>query len=202
MVLHNDKWKKKATRKYHSKHATSLNTDLQVSNTEKIDDSSEYKYDDSSELPSNNWRYEEITFSDEEPCIDYTRMPAKAFTLAEPDVILCQDELPKERLGKGKLIYEKPENVVHLRRQVENETTLRDIKKKYNSRVKTRMIKGLCLDVEKSEYNVEDIDDFLRKTDLLEKQTNNHVSQENSIQMNITIENKQELEDFLDRLLD
>ncbi|KTW31380.1 hypothetical protein T552_00025 [Pneumocystis carinii B80] len=200
MVLHNDKWKKKASKKYHNKHGTASGLDSKKSLAKKIDISSEENLDESYELPSNSWKYEETIISDEDICIDYTKVLAKEFTLPEPEII-SNDQLPKNRIGKGKLIYENPENVYHLRRQIENEASLKEIKKKYNCRVKVRTVKGLCLDMEKSASDIEDIDELLKKTEFVEKKIDNNIPQEKPIQMNTIIKDK-ELEGFLDKLLD
>ncbi|EMR08845.1 hypothetical protein PNEG_02632 [Pneumocystis murina B123] len=201
MVLHNDKWKKKASKKYHNKRGTALGSDLNESSARKINISSEDNHHNSDELLSNRKvnNYVETIISDEDIWVDYTKVLAKEFTLPEPDII-SNDELPKNRFGKGKLVYEDAENVYHLRRQVENELSLKEIKKKYNSRVKVRTVKGLCLDMEKSESDIEDIDELLKKTEFVEKQIDDNISQEKSIQMNTIIKDK-ELEDFLDKLL-
>nr|KAG5518373.1 hypothetical protein PMAC_003170 [Pneumocystis sp. 'macacae'] len=201
MVFHNDKWKKKSSKNYHKKHEIPSNISFQkfpvneeTSVFSKVDN-------DFNELPSNTWRYEEVPITlDEDSLLDYVKMPAKAFTLVEPDIILSQNELLKNRPGKGKIFYENPENIAYLRHQVENEATLREIKRKYNSRAKACSIKGFNQNIEKSEYNIEDIDEFLEKTKITEQTIDNTVSQQKHIQLK-TIENKQELEDFLDRLL-
>ncbi|KAG4303966.1 hypothetical protein PORY_002619 [Pneumocystis oryctolagi] len=178
----------------------SSNTDFSLLPTEEINISPELNHNDCVELPSNDWRYKEITdILDDEPWCDYAKIPAKEFTQVEPEVILPQNELKKQRPEKGKLLYEKPENIAYLRLQAENEVALREIKKKYNSRLKTREVKGFCIDIDESECNIEDIDEFLKRIDTVEQINNNS---QQYIQLNTMIENKQELEDFLDRLLD
>ncbi|KAG5438434.1 hypothetical protein PCANB_002923 [Pneumocystis canis] len=203
MVLHNNKWSRKAGKKYNNKHVKTSKINFKKHpSTEEIGISLGADHNDSDELPSNNWRYEEENFQDEDSSFDYTKITAKPFTLTEPDVVTYQDELPKERLGKGRLLYEKPENADILRRQLENEIALKEIKKKYNSRIKIRTIKGFYPEVGESEDSIEDIDELLRRTNIIEKQVNDDIYQQEYIQINTTIENKQELENFLDRLLD
>ncbi|KTW27831.1 uncharacterized protein T551_02798 [Pneumocystis jirovecii RU7] len=202
MVLHNNKWKNKASKKYYEKHNLSLNTNSQqIPVTKETAASSEVEDDNFDELPSNTWRYEEApALVNEESLLDYVKMPAKAFALAEPDIILPQNELLKDRPEKGKIFYQNPESIAYLRHQAENEATLREIKRKYNSRVKARAIKGLNLDIEKPEYNIDDIDELLEKTNIIEQTIDNTISQQKCIHLK-TIENK-ELEEFLDRLLE
>lgn len=60
MVLHNNKWKNKASKKYYEKHNLSLNTNSQqIPVTKETAASSEVEDDNFDELPSNTWRYEE-----------------------------------------------------------------------------------------------------------------------------------------------
>lgn len=58
MVLHNDKWKKKANKKHHNKKKKAPGLDLKGSLTRKTNISSEDDNHDSHELPSNSWKYE------------------------------------------------------------------------------------------------------------------------------------------------